>query len=80
MPKNTICPCGETVVVPFSNGEFLIHEVECPKCSRKATSGNWKTGEVDGWMTRAAIDRVNDEFAYHQWTADNNEIYGRGNW
>ena len=78
--KTTVCKCGETVVVPFENGEYLVCQVKCPRCKRHSTGGNYKTGEVDSWITQQDLNRANREYQQRCFEADNNEFYGRGNW
>lgn len=58
--KNT-CPCGQ---------EHLVHwrAVECHKCGRKATGGNYKTAISEAEYERQCFE------------ADMNEWYGRGEW
>ena len=78
--KQVKCDCGEVVSIPHKNSEYNIMDFSCPHCGRKATHGNCRTGEVFSWMTQAEINDVNDEFRAHQYDADMNELFGRGNW
>ena len=83
--KTTVCPCGFEFTLPIVLGwngelEYGVCECHCPKCGNQATGGNYKLGTVDSWMSRRDVDAANDEYARQMIDADNNMLYGRGNW
>ena len=83
MPETTTtCPCGHVLPVPFVNGEYEPLGIHCPKCKRHSTWGNTRTGEVykDGWITAKDSARAEAVYEAQLFDADNNELYGRGNW
>lgn len=87
-PKTCQCPCGEILNVPIVEDEFnggFCYEplnIHCPKCKRHSTWGNSRTGEVydEGWITAADAAASQAEYERQCFEADNNELYGRGNW
>lgn len=85
-PKSCKCPCGNEIKIPESNdygsGEpgYDVCNIICPKCGRHSSGGNYKTGEVSGWMTAASVARSNAEYERQLFESDMNEWYGRGNW
>lgn len=86
--KTCTCPCGHKMRVPtMLDGDEWIYavcnetdELECPKCHRHATGGNYKTGIVANWITAKAAAESEAEYQRQMFDADMNEFYGRGNW
>tara|TARA_Y100000361_G_C11138086_1_gene333339 strand:+ start:330 stop:560 length:231 start_codon:yes stop_codon:yes gene_type:complete len=59
--------------------EYEVCGLVCPKCHRVSGSGNFKTGEVTGWMTQREIRQSEAEYQRQAFSAEMNEWYGRGN-
>lgn len=81
------CPCGNVLPVPIIINEEGEKEYEplgirCPKCKRRSTWGNSRTGRVyeEGWITASDAAASQAEYERQCFEADNNELYGRGNW
>jgi len=71
--KTCVCPCGK--------GEsYDITDIVCPECFRKATGGNFKTGEVTSWITQRAAAESQAIYEQQSFESDMNEWYGRGEW
>ena len=78
------CECGNVLDVPhvfeFGEWRYGVCDVFCPKCRRRSTGGNYKSGAVTSWITErdAAISQA--EYERQCFESDMNEWYGRGNW
>jgi len=76
------CPCGATVEVPVADRNagynYDIMSAECSECGRIASAGNCRTGQISSWMTPKQINRANDEYQAQLFSADMNDMFGRG--
>lgn len=86
--KRATCPCGNVIEIPLLaaddinclyEDEYDVSNQECTKCGRSTTSGNWKTGEVTGWITRRDAEASQAEYERQCFSSEMNEWYGRGN-
>lgn len=51
----------------------------CRDCGAQVTSWNTVTKEVTGWLDAATIEASQAEYERQMFSADMNEMYGRGN-
>ena len=91
MPKETNCPCGEVVTIPLLTVEqqklpcyedwdgYDYHSTECNECGRRACGWNSREGTITDWITPADADASEREYERQLFSADMNEMYGRGN-
>lgn len=88
--KTCTCECGQVLDVPVINlnsgipaldGEqYDVCNVRCPKCGRRSTGGNSRTGEVNGWITAKSAAESEAIYQEQMFESDMNEFYGRGEW
>ncbi|MCK5017130.1 MAG: hypothetical protein KAS32_08655 [Candidatus Peribacteraceae bacterium] len=77
MNKTTECPCGAILEVPHKNGEYCTYSLVCAKCKRQATSGNFRTGVISGWMTQSSLNKANAWYKQQLNDAEQNAFSGR---
>jgi len=73
-PLYTKCPCGELVEVTRDDeGDYDVCFITCPKCHRRSTGGNGRTGYIGSWATETEVDEANEIYQaqlmdvdYHQ--------------
>ena len=77
------CPCGATVEVPVADigagYNYDIMSAKCSECGRIASAGNSRTGQISSWMTPKQVNRANADYQSQLFSADMNDMFGRGN-
>lgn len=83
-PKTCTCGiCGEKdIPIPtcpsfFQEGveSYDITNVECPNCNGRSTGGNFKTGEVDSWMSELDLIKCQREMAEQEFLSDVRDMW-----